>query len=73
MVQMHVNEIDFSTCTTDEEKLAAIEAFEEARDQETMAFAEQQRATEEMNAMSLASIAANMEYQNMLTLDDVEE
>ena len=28
---------------------------------------------EEITATSLASIAASMEYQNMLTLDDVEE
>lgn len=30
-------------------------------------------STEELTATSLASIAASMEYQNMLTLDDVEE
>ena len=30
-------------------------------------------ANAEMNAMSMASIAAQLEYQNMMTLEDVEE
>lgn len=63
---------DFSACTTDEEKLATIEAFDDARaiaEAEAMAEA---KANEEVQAMSLASIAASLEYQNMLTLDDVE-
>ena len=68
---------DFSACTTDEEKLAAIEAFEEAKAAEAAAAAkeaaENEAATAELNASSLASIAASMEYQNMLTLEDTEE
>lgn len=63
---------DFSACKTDEEKLAVIEAFDE-----TTAIAEAEaiaeaKAQEELNAMSLASIAANLEYQNMMSLPDVE-
>lgn len=68
---------DFSACETAEDKLAAIEAFEEAKAAEQAAAAEEAAATEatnaELTATSLASIAASMEYQNMLTLDDVEE
>lgn len=67
---------DFSACETAEDKLAAIEAFEDAREAEQAAKAKAQAETtaanEELTAVSLASIAANMEYQNMLTLDDVE-
>ena len=67
---------DFSTCTTDEEKLVAIEAFEKAREEEAKAAAQEKAATEAQNAAinadSLASIAASMEYQNMMTLEDVE-
>ena len=66
---------DFSACETAEDKLAAIEAFEDAREAEAAeaaaAAAEQEAANAELNAASLASIAASMEYQNMLTLDDV--
>ena len=66
---------DFSACETAEDKLAAIEAFDDAREAEAAeaaaAAAEQEAANAELNAASLASIAACMEYQNMLTLDDV--
>lgn len=34
---------------------------------------EREPTAEEITATSLASIAASMEYQNLLTLDDVEE
>lgn len=63
---------DFSGCETAEDKLTRIEEFDaerEARDAE--AFAEEQ-ARNEMQVDSLASIAASLEYQNMLTLEDVE-
>ena len=77
MVQMYENEgCDFSACTTAEEKLAAIEGFDDAREAEARAKAEEEAAnkaaTEELNAASLASIAASMEYQNMMTLPDEE-
>ena len=61
---------DFSACITDEDKLAAIEAFEDAREAEAQNAA---IANEELTASSLASIAASLEYQNMMTLDDIEE
>lgn len=57
---------DFSNCNTDEEKLATIEAFEDAMNTPTGV------SNEELTATSLASIAASLEYQNMLTLEDVE-
>ena len=67
---------DFSACTTAEEKLAAIEVFEDARNAEAeaqaRAQAEAEAANAELNAMSMASIAANLEYQTMMTLEDVE-
>lgn len=73
MVTMYANQgCDFSACTTPEEKLAAIEAFLDARDAEAAAQAKAEADAANLNATSLASIAASMEYQNMLTLDDVE-
>ena len=69
MVQMYQAQgVDFSSCTTDEEKLATIEAFEDAQNEATR----NTISNEELTATSLASIAASMEYQNMLTLEDVE-
>ena len=77
MVDMYSKQgCDFSACETAEDKLAAIEAFDDAREAEQAAQARAQAeataANEELTAASLASIAASMEYQNMLTLDDVE-
>lgn len=70
MVQMYEQQgADFSACTTNEEKLEVIEAFEDERNtpQETGI------SNEELTATALASIASSLEYQNMLTLEDVEE
>lgn len=77
MVDMYTKQgCDFSACETAEDKLAAIEAFDDAREAEqaaqAKALAETTAANEELTAVSLASIASSMEYQNMLTLDDVE-
>ena len=77
MVDLYTKQgCDFSACETAEDKLAAIEAFEAAREAEqtaqAKAHAEATATNEELTAVSLASIAASMEYQNMLTLDDVE-
>lgn len=58
---------DFSACGTDQEALDAIEAFEDAQNAPGEAV-----SNEELTATSLASIAASLEYQNMLTLDDAE-
>ena len=69
MVQMcEARGVDFSTCTTDEEKLAAIEEFEGKANMPD----EGAVSNEELTASSLASIAASLEYQNMMTLDDTE-
>lgn len=78
MVDMYTKQgCDFSECNAPEEKLAAIEAFEDNKEAESQAKAkaeaEMTAANNELTATSLASIAASMEYQNMLTLDDVEE
>lgn len=78
MVEMYAKQgCDFTACKTAEDKIAAIEAFEDAREAEAAEQAKAQAEAEaynaELNATSLASIAASMEYQNMMTLDDVEE
>jgi hypothetical protein len=78
MVEMYAKEgCDFSSCVTPEDKIAAIEAFEDKREADAKeaarAAAEREAANAELNAMSMASIAAQLEYQNMMTLDDVEE
>ena len=69
MVQMYEAQgADFSACTTAEEKLAVIEAFEDAQN----APDPNAVSNEELTATSLASIAASMEFQNMMTLPDDE-
>ena len=77
MVDMYTNQgCDFSACNTPEDKLAAIEAFDEAQNiasaKAAKAAAEEEAVNTAMTATSLASIAAQLEYQNMMTLDDVE-
>ena len=77
MVEMYEKQgCDFSACTAPEEKLAAIEAFEGEREAaaaaEAKAVAEAEQANAELNASALASIAAQLEYQNIMTLEDVE-
>ena len=63
---------DFSACTTDEEKLAVIEAFDDEREAAQKEAAANAAANEDLTSSSLASIAASLEYQNMMTLEDVE-
>lgn len=67
---------DFSTCVTAEDKITAINAFDDEKEKKTIeearAKAEAEAMNAELNATSLASIAASMEYQNMLTLEDME-
>ena len=77
MVEDYANEgCDFSACVTAEDKIAAINAFEDKREAdakaEAKAAAEREAANAELNAMSMASIAAQLEYQNLMSLDDVE-
>ena len=73
MVDMYTKQgCDFSACKTAEDKLATIEAFDEAREAEQANKAKATASNEELTAVSLASIAASMEYQNLLTLDDTE-
>lgn len=77
MVEIYTKQgCDFSSCVTAEDKLAAIEAFEDAKEAEAAeaakAAAETEVANAELTATSLASIAASMEFQNLLTLEDVE-
>ena len=62
MVQMYEAQgADFSACTTAEEKLAAIEAFEDALSAGSGEISAEER------------IAAALEYQVMASLPDVEE
>ena len=60
---------DFSACTTNEEILEVIEAFEDAMNTPDPAAV----SNEELTATSLASIAASLEFQNMMSLEDTEE
>ena len=60
---------DFSDCTTNEEKLARIEEYEAAQLEKDK---DEVTSNQELTAASLASIAASLEYQNMMTLEDVE-
>ena len=64
---------DFSNCTTDQEKLDVIEAFDDAREERDREASSTYVSNQELTATALASIAASLEYQNMLTLDDMEE
>ena len=59
---------DFSLCNTAQEKIDAINDF----DKQLKIAAENKVSDKTLTATSLASIAASMEYQNMMTLDDVE-
>lgn len=69
MVQMYgAMGADFSGAETDEEKLEVIEAFEDAQN-----VPPDEATAEDVTAASLASIAASLEYQNMMSLPDVEE
>ena len=72
MVQMYENNgCDFSSCTTAEEKLQAMEDFDKAAAEAAAAAAANREAsTDEVTAASLASIAASLEYQNMMSLED---
>lgn len=65
MVAMYESQgCDFSACTTDQEKLDAIEAFDEAQEQ-AMAEASLEPTTDER-------IAAALEYQVMSSMPDTE-
>jgi hypothetical protein len=63
---------DFSTCESDEDKIAAMEAFDEELDRLAAENSKNVATNEEITASSLASIAASLEYQNMMTLEDME-
>ena len=59
MVQIYESQgCDFSTCTTDEEKLNAIEAFEDAREAAVLVASQEPSAEER--------IASALEYQNLI-------
>lgn len=73
MCQMYEEQgCDFSACATPEEMLNTIEEFEVVKEAEAAEVAANKAATEELNATSLASIAASMEFQNMMSLPDEE-
>ena len=69
MVQMYTEMgADFSEAVTKEDKLRVIEAFEDA-----MNAPSDEPTNEEITATSLASIAAALDFQNMMSLPDEEE
>lgn len=59
---------DFTSCKSEQDYLDAIELFEDNKNNHS----EQGISNEELTATSLASIAASLEYQNLLTLEDAE-
>lgn len=68
MVQMYEAEgADFSECRTAEDKLEVIEAFEDAQAEASA------NTPVDTSAESLASIAAALEFQNLMMLPDDEE
>ena len=68
MIEMYTKRgCDFSECKTDQEQLDLIESFEDSMNAQSDIV-----SNEEITATSLASIAASLEYQNMMTLEDVE-
>lgn len=72
MVTLYENEgADFSACTTDEEKLAVIEAFDDAREAREREAAAEAAAEAAVKADSLASIAASLEYQSLMQAAEV--
>ena len=72
MVQTYENNgCDFSSCATAEEKLQAMEDFDKAAAEAAVeAAANREASTDEVTAASLASIAASLEYQHMMSLED---
>ena len=78
MVEMYETDgCDFTGCETPEDKINRINQYEIDKEIQMKAKAEEEAErkayNEELNAMSMASIAAQLEFQNMMTLDDVEE
>ena len=74
LVQMYETRgIDFSNCESAEEKLELIEAFEDAEQARIMEEAQMAAINATIQTNSLASIAAQLEYQNMMTLPDEED
>lgn len=67
MKEMHAKNIDFSSCVTDQDVLDAIEAYEDSQNAPR-----NEISNEELSATSLASIAASLEFQNMMSLPDEE-
>ena len=70
MVEVYTNQgCDFSACTTAEEKLAAIEAFDDAKEAEAKAAAEAAANTVSTDER----IAAALEAQVLMSMPDEEE
>ena len=68
MVAIYTNRgCDFTECVTGDDKITVIEAYEEAQ----KALAAEKAIESSVQAQSLATIAANLEYANLLTLEDV--
>ena len=73
MIQMcEAQGCDFSNCVTDQEKLDRIEEFEDIQALKAQEASANAGMNEELTATSLASIAASLDYQNMMTLEDEE-
>ena len=70
LVQMYENDgCDFSDCTTPEEKLTRIEEFDAAKEAAAKAAAEEAA----MTPTTEERIAAALEYQNLVSMEDATE
>ena len=64
---------DFSSCSSSNDKILVINEFIEQQEIKRSEIVESHISNEELSATSLAAIAASLEYQNLTTLDDIEE
>jgi hypothetical protein len=70
MIQMYENQgCDFSAYTTPEEKLAAIEDFEDACEAKARAAAEETKSTEERQTAALEAIASGATAENTAAMN----
>lgn len=70
MIQMYENQgCDFSAYTTPEEKLAAIEDFEDACEAKARAAAEETKSTEERQTAALEAIASGATAENTAAIN----
>lgn len=66
MVQMYEDEVDFSACETDEDKLAVIEAFEDAMNAPSTEPTPEERQAQALEAIATGATAESTAAMNAL-------